>query len=386
MKPRSLRDEEAHRYEGLGVLSAADTIGGDIAAKLIGMSASSIFPVDEALRKLDGTEDFSSMGANTALAVSLACARAASASYHLPLYRYIGGIAANTLPVPMMNLLNGGSHAGNNLDIQEFMVMPTGAESFSQGVEWCCRVYHRLGKLLEQKGLSTAVGDEGGFAPDLPDDEEGLKLLTEAMEDCGLRPGEDMVFALDAAATQWKTAEPQNYLLPKRRAAYTMEQLVEYWEQLTCRYPILSLEDPFHEDDWQGFSQLTHNLDSRVQIVGDDLFATNEKRLSQGITMEAANAVLIKPNQIGTLTQTLETAEAAKKAGLRIVVSHRSGETDDTAIADLAVALNAGQIKAGAPCRGERVAKYNQLLRIQQGLGDNSRWPGKSCFPFRTLF
>lgn len=381
---KELRDENLARFGGKGVLLAVENINSSIKEGLQGASAASAYFIDKKLAELDGTEDFSNLGANAALAVSLACARAACTSYAIPLYRYLGGVCANTLPVPMMNILNGGAHAANNIDIQEFMIMPVGAASFHQGLEWCCRVYHCLGRLLEERKLSTAVGDEGGFAPNLTDDEEAIRLILEAVERCGFHPYQDFVLAIDAAASQWRTEN--GYTLPKKQISYTTQQLTAYWEQLAAKYPIKSLEDPLDEDDWQGFVQLTHRLGDRVQVVGDDLFVTNPKRLWQGITMEAANAVLIKLNQAGTLTQTLQTALMAGKAGLGAVLSHRSGETEDTTIADLAVALNVGQIKTGAPCRSERVAKYNQLLRIEAGLGCGAQYPGKNCFPFRALF
>lgn len=383
---KELRDDMTDRYNGKGVLGAVENINHDLASKLIGMSASSQFAIDEAIHQADGSEDFSVIGANAALAASLACARAASSSYQLPLYRYIGGNAACTLPVPMMNLINGGAHAKNNLDIQEFMVMPVGAENYTQALEWCCKIYHCLGRLLEQKGLSLATGDEGGFSPDLQEDEEALQLLMKAIEDCGLHPYQDIVLALDAAASQWKEQQGDHYILPKRRIRYTTEELLEYWCDLSSRYPLCSLEDPFCEDDWQGFSQITHRLHNTTQIVGDDLFVTNEKRLRQGIYMDAATAILIKPNQIGTLSKTTETILKAHRAGYRTILSHRSGETEDTTIADLAVAFNAGQIKSGAPVHAERVAKYNQLLRIEQGLGKSAKWMGKDCFAFRSMF
>ena len=377
---KELRDENMARFGGKGVLLAVENINSTIHKGLQGVNAACACTVDKKLEELDGTEDFSNIGANAALAVSLACARAASTSYSIPLYRHLGGICANTMPVPMMNILNGGAHANNNVDIQEFMIMPVVAVSFSQAMEWCCQVYHCLGRLLKERRLSTAVGDEGGFAPNLADDEEAIRLVLEAVERCGFHPYQDFVLALDAAASQWHTE--QGYTLPKKQVAYTTQELIAYWEQLAAKYPIQSLEDPLDEDDWQGFVQLTHRLGSRVQIVGDDLFVTSSQRVRQGAAMEAANAVLIKPNQAGTLSKTLEAAAAAGKSNFGRILSHRSGETEDTIIADLAVAINAGQIKTGAPCRSERVAKYNQLLRIEAALGDSAKYPGKGCFPF----
>lgn len=373
-----LRDKDPQRYQGKGTRIAAEHISGAIHDQLRGLSAAATDTIDRTLLELDGTDDKSNLGANALLAVSLACAKAAAASYQMPLYRFLGGVRANTLPVPMMNILNGGAHASNNVDIQEFMVMPVGAQSFSQGLEWCVRVYHTLAALLREKNLSTAVGDEGGFAPNLSDDEEAIVLILEAIERAGFQQYRDFVLALDAAASEWKSKE--GYLLPKKRSVYTTGELISYWEGLCARYPIQSLEDPLGEDDWQGFVQLTHRLGSTVQVVGDDLFVTNPSRLKQGIGMEAANAILIKPNQIGTLTETMDAIDMAQRAGYRTVISHRSGETEDTTIADLAVAVNAGQIKTGAPCRSDRVAKYNQLLRIQQGLGDGARFPTQRCF------
>ena len=317
------------------------------------------------------------LASNVLLPLSLACAKAAASSYHLPLYRYLGGAMSNPLPMPMMNLLNGGAHASNNLDIQEFMVIPVGAQNISQAIEWCSRIHHRLGELLCEKGLSCGVGDEGGFAPNLTGEEEAFLLLTEAGERANLCAGKDFVLALDAAASEWCAQTQgceQEYLLPKSQLHYNTSQLISYWEGLCAQYPIRSLEDPLGENDWQGFVQLTHRLGSRIQLVGDDLFVTDPQRIREGIGMKAANAVLIKPNQIGTLSQTIEAARLAQQNGYRVILSHRSGETEDSSIADLAVAIGAGQIKAGAPCRGERTAKYNQLLRIEEELG------GSACF------
>lgn len=373
-----LRDKEPDRYGGKGTRIAVENINGPIAEALKGRSAAATEQIDRTLIELDDTEGKSSLGANATLAVSLACAKAAAASFEMPLYRFLGGVRANTLPVPMMNILNGGAHASNNVDIQEFMIMPVGASSFSEGLEWCVRVYHKLASILKEKSLSTAVGDEGGFAPSLADDEDAIVLILDAIEQAGFSQYRDFVLALDAAASEWKT--DTGYLLPKKKTAYTTEQLISHWESLCSRYPIQSLEDPLSEEDWQGFVQLTHKLGSSVQIVGDDLFVTNPARLRQGISMEAANAILIKPNQIGTLSETLEAIAIAQKSGYRTIISHRSGETEDTTIADIAVAVNAGQIKTGAPCRSDRVAKYNQLLRIESGMNGTARFPAHHCF------
>lgn len=373
-----LRDKDGVRYSGKGVRIAVENINGTIQDGINGMNAADIDTIDRRLLELDGTEDKSGLGANALLAVSLACAKAAAASYKTPLYRFLGGVRAKTLPVPMMNILNGGAHSTNNVDIQEFMIMPVGATSFAECLEWCTRVYHNLKAILNEKNLSTGIGDEGGFAPNLASDEDAIVLILEAIERSGFRQYTDFVLALDAAASEWKSKE--GYLLPKKGTKYTTEELISHWEGLCSRYPIYSIEDPLNEDDWQGFVQLTHKIGNHTQIVGDDLFVTNPKRLKQGIEMEAANAILIKPNQIGTLTETLEAISIAQKAGCRTIISHRSGETEDTTIADIAVAVNAGQIKTGAPCRSDRVAKYNQLLRIEYGLGESAIYPGMNCF------
>jgi len=321
------------------------------------------------------------LGSNAMLGVSLACAKAAAISYRLPLYRYLGGSNANILPVPMMNILNGGAHASNNLDIQELMIIPHKAESFSQALEQCCRVYHRLKEILKEKGLCTAVGDEGGFAPNLGSEDEAFGLLMQAIDRAGFMPEEDFVLGIDAAASEWANPIPQSpdesmpdkpYTLPKSNLSYTAEELIAHWEGLCAKYPIRSIEDPLGENDWQSFVQITHRLGSRIQIVGDDLFVTNPERIREGIGMKAANAVLIKPNQIGTLSQTLEAVQIAQRAGWKTILSHRSGETEDCCIADIAVACGAGQIKTGAPCRGERTAKYNQLLRIEESLNSSN--------------
>lgn len=372
-----LRDHDPSRYLGKGVQKAVDQIYHLAAPALIGCSVSQQQTIDQRLLSLIDPDSEQGLASNVLLPLSLACAKAAASSYHLPLYRYLGGAMSNTLPMPMMNLLNGGAHASNNLDIQEFMVIPVGAQNISQAIEWCSRIHHRLGELLCEKGLSCGVGDEGGFAPNLTGEEKAFLLLTEAGERANLCAGKDFVLALDAAASEWCAQTQgceQEYLLPKSQLHYNTSQLISYWEGLCAQYPIRSLEDPLGENDWQGFVQLTHRLGSRIQLVGDDLFVTDPQRIREGIGMKAANAVLIKPNQIGTLSQTIEAARLAQQNGYRVILSHRSGETEDSSIADLAVAIGAGQIKAGAPCRGERTAKYNQLLRIEEELG------GSACF------
>jgi len=335
--------------------------------------------IDNVMLDLDGTDNKAKLGANAILSVSLAVARAAAASIGIPLYRYIGGCDAHTLPVPMMNILNGGAHASNNVDIQEFMIMPVGATSFTEGLRWCAEVFHSLKKVLSDRGLSTAVGDEGGFAPNLDDDEEALKAIIEGIEKAGYRPGEQFKIAMDPAASEWYEKDG-SYLLPKKQKRLSAEELIDFWSKLTEKYPIISLEDGLAEEDWNGWKKLTEKLGKKVQIVGDDLFVTNTKRLKKGIDLGVSNSILIKLNQIGTLTETLEAIYMAQRAGFTTVVSHRSGETEDTIIADLAVAMNAGQIKTGAPSRGERVAKYNRLLQIENELGRTALYKGMSSF------
>lgn len=373
-----LRDGDSKRYGGRGVCKAVQHIRTEINDALTGADAADTARLDAALCALDGTPDKSRLGANALLAVSLAAARAAATGLGLPLYRFLGGSSAVTLPVPMMNILNGGAHAANSLDVQEFMIMPVGAPDFREGVRWCCEVYHTLGKVLREQGLSTGVGDEGGYAPDLDSDAQALEYLLRAIEQAGYRPGDDFVLAMDAAASEWKT--PEGYRLPKQNTWYTAEALIAHWETLCSHYPIRSIEDPLDEEDWEGWTRLTAALGDRIQLVGDDLFVTHTARLRQGMEQGCANAILIKPNQIGTLTQTMSAIRLAKQGGYAAIVSHRSGETEDTAIADIAVALNAGQIKTGAPSRSERVAKYNRLLRIHESLGDTAYWPGAHCF------
>lgn len=362
-----LRDGDETRYGGKGVLKAVDNVNGEIADAVIGWDASDQRGLDHILINLDGTENKSRLGANAILGVSLAAAHAAAASFGLPLYQYLGGVNAHVLPVPMMNVLNGGAHADNNVDIQESMIMPVGASSFRDGLRMCAEVYHTLKAVLKERGLSTAVGDEGGFAPDLPSNEAAMELLCEAIEKAGYTAGSDIVLATDVAASEI-LGDDGLYHLSGDHAAKTAEQMIEFYDHLISEYPIVSIEDGLGEEDWEGWKLLTDSLGDKVQLVGDDLFVTNTERLSRGIAEGVANSILIKLNQIGTLTETFEAVQMAQRAGYTAVISHRSGETADTTIADLAVALNAGQIKTGAPCRSERVAKYNQLLRIEEGL------------------
>ena len=359
-----LRDESS-RFGGKGVQKAVKNINNIICTTLCGFNAADQYGLDRTLKELDGTDNKSKLGANAMLAVSLAAARAAANSYSLPLYRYIGGISGIKLPIPMMNILNGGAHASNNVDIQEFMIVPVGAESFSEALRMGSEIYHSLGKVLSEKNLGTAVGDEGGFAPDLSSDEEAIETILEAIKFAGYDT--DIVkIALDAASSEWHNGS--EYFMPKRNELLSTSSLIDYWERLCTAYPIISLEDPLGEEDWQGWSELTKRIGKYVQIVGDDLFVTNVQRLNKGIAEKSANAILIKYNQIGTLSETLDAIRTARANGFRTVISHRSGETEDTAIADLAVGMNAGQIKSGAPCRTDRTAKYNRLLRIEAEL------------------
>jgi enolase len=374
-----LRDDDKMRYQGKGVLKAVENVNIAIFEAIKGMDVCQQNAIDNVMLDLDGTDNKAKLGANAILSVSLAVARAAAASIGIPLYRYIGGCDAHTLPVPMMNILNGGAHASNNVDIQEFMIMPVGATSFTEGLRWCAEVFHSLKKVLSDRGLSTAVGDEGGFAPNLDDDEEALKAIIEGIEKAGYRPGEQFKIAMDPAASEWYEKDG-SYLLPKKQKRLSAEELIDFWSKLTEKYPIISLEDGLAEEDWNGWKKLTEKLGKKVQIVGDDLFVTNTKRLKKGIDLGVSNSILIKLNQIGTLTETLEAIYMAQRAGFTTVVSHRSGETEDTIIADLAVAMNAGQIKTGAPSRGERVAKYNRLLQIENELGRTALYKGMSSF------
>ena len=358
-----LRDGDQRRYGGKGVLKAVRSVSEIISPALEKVPSLTVREIDHVLCKLDGTPNKAHLGANATLAVSMAAARAIAAHYRMPLYRFLGGAVAYQLPRPMMNILNGGAHAGNNIDIQEFMIVPTGAPNFREGLRWCAEITHTLGQQLKARGLSTGVGDEGGFAPDLESDEAAIEAVLEAVDKAGY--GGKVQLALDAAGSEW-AQENGHYRLPKRGKELDTEDMIEYWENLVQKYPILSIEDPLGEEDWQGWAEMTRRLGDKVQLVGDDLFVTNSERLRQGMDEGAGNAILIKPNQIGTLTETLDCIELAKRGGYKTIISHRSGETEDTFIADLAVAVNAGQIKTGAPCRTERVAKYNRLLRIEE--------------------
>ena len=357
-----LRDGDQRRYGGKGVLKADRNVSEIISPALEKAPSLTVREIDQVLCKLDGTPNKAHLGANATLAVSMAAARAIAAHYRMPLFRFLGGANAHQLPRPMMNILNGGAHAGNNIDIQEFMIIPVGAESFREGLRWCAEITHTLGSQLKARGLSTGVGDEGGFAPNLESDEAAIEAVLEAIDKAGYSG--KVKLALDAAGSEW--VQGNRYRLPKRGKEFSTEDMIEYWEGLVQKYPILSIEDPLGEEDWQGWAELTRRLGDKVQLVGDDLFVTNVERLQQGMDEGAGNAILIKPNQIGTLTETMDCIELAKRGGYRTVISHRSGETEDTFIADLAVATNAGQIKTGAPCRTERVAKYNRLLRIEE--------------------
>lgn len=361
-----LRDNDLTHYGGKGVEKAAEIISSVIGKAIRDRDASNIKEIDDIMIDLDGTMDKSRLGANSMLAVSIAVCKAAAKAQGVPLYRYIGGACALKMPVPMSNILNGGCHSSNNIDIQEFMIMPAGACCFKEGIRWCSEVYHTLGKLLKERGLSTAVGDEGGFAPNLSGNEEAIEIIMEAVEKAGYQMGKDFYIALDAAASEWKAEN--GYLLPKTGEYYTTEQLIDYWKALCEKYPICSIEDPLDEEDWEGWKKITVELGGKIQLVGDDLFVTNTKRLEQGITNKCGNSILIKLNQIGTVSETIEAVKMAHDAGYTAIVSHRSGETEDTTIADLAVGLGTGQIKTGAPCRSERTAKYNRLIRIEEEL------------------
>ena len=374
-----LRDGDKSRYMGNGVQNAVNNVNTAISSCLKGREAAMQPEIDRMMLELDGTENKSKLGANAILAVSLAAAKAAASAYCMPLYKYIGGCDARILPVPMMNILNGGAHASNNVDIQEFMIMPVGAPCFSQGLRWCAEVFQSLKKVLSSRGLSTAVGDEGGFAPNLKDDEDALDAIMEAIEKAGYKAGSQFMIAMDPASSEWFQKDG-SYLLPKKQKKMSVQELVGFWDSLVSKYPIISLEDGVAEEDWNGWAQLTKQLGQKVQLVGDDLFVTNTKRLKKGIELGVGNSILIKLNQIGTLTETLEAIRTAQRAGYTAVVSHRSGETEDTTIADLVVAVNAAQIKTGAPSRSERVAKYNRLLRIQEELGKSAQYQGMSSF------
>lgn len=375
-----LRDGDKGRYGGKGVTKAVENINTAINDAVCGLDASDIYAVDRAMIKADGTKDKSKLGANAILAVSIAAARAASISLDIPLYRFLGGISGNRLPVPMMNILNGGAHAANTVDVQEFMIMPVGAPSFKEALRWCAEVFHALAALLKSKGLATSVGDEGGFAPDLASDEEAIQYILEAVKNAGYEPGKDFMIAMDAASSEWKGSKKGEYVLPKARTKFTSAELIEHWKKLVEKYPIISIEDALDEEDWEGWQLLTKELGGKVQLVGDDLFVTNTERLAKGISLGCGNSILIKLNQIGSVSETLEAIKMAHKAGYTAISSHRSGETADTTIADLAVALNTCQIKTGAPSRSERVAKYNQLLRIEEELGESAVYPQMGAF------
>ena len=375
-----LRDGDKSRFGGKGVTKAVENINTVINDALKGVDASDIYAVDAAMIAADGTKDKSNLGANAILAISIASARAAANALEIPLYRFLGGVNGNRLPVPMMNILNGGAHAANTVDVQEFMIMPVGAPSFKEALRWCAEVFHALAALLKSKGLATSVGDEGGFAPDLASDEEAIQYILDAVKDAGYEPGKDFMIAMDAASSEWKGEKKGEYVLPKAGTKFTSEELIEHWKKLVDRYPIISIEDALDEEDWEGWQKLTAELGDKVQLVGDDLFVTNTERLSKGIELGCGNSILIKLNQIGSVSETLEAIKMAHKAGYTAISSHRSGETEDTTIADLAVALNTCQIKTGAPSRSERVAKYNQLLRIEEELGASAVYPGKAAF------
>ena len=375
-----LRDGDKARFGGKGVSKAVANIKGPIAAAITGLNAGDIYGVDRAMLKADGTKDKSNLGANAILAVSIACCHAAAEALGIPLYRFLGGVGGTRLPVPMMNILNGGAHAANTVDVQEFMIMPAGACCFKEGLRMCTEVFHSLQSLLKSRGLATAVGDEGGFAPDLSSDEEAIQVILEAVEKAGYRPGSDFVLAIDAASSEWKTGIKGQYRLPKSGQTFTSAELTAHWKALCDKYPIYSIEDGLDEEDWEGWQMLTKELGGKVQLVGDDLFVTNTERLKKGIELGCGNSILIKLNQIGSVSETLEAIGMAHRAGYTAIVSHRSGETEDTTISDLAVALNACQIKTGAPSRSERVAKYNQLLRIEESLGKSAVYPGFDAF------
>ena len=376
-----LRDGDKERYLGKGVTKAVANINTTINDVLAGMDASDIYAIDAAMIKADGTKGKTKLGANAILAVSIACCRAAGTALEIPLYRFLGGISGNKLPVPMMNIVNGGCHAlSSGLDVQEFMIMPVGAPSFKECLRWCAEVFHALAAILKERGLATSVGDEGGFAPALKSDEEAIETILEAVKKAGYEPAKDFRIAMDAASSEWKTGTVGEYKLPKAGTVYTSEQLIEHWKSLVEKYPIISIEDALDEEDWEGWQKLTKELGDKVQLVGDDLFVTNTERLSKGIQLGCGNSILIKLNQIGSVSETLEAIKMAHKAGYTAISSHRSGETADTTIADLAVALNTCQIKTGAPSRSERVAKYNQLLRIEEELGESAVYPGMDAF------
>ena len=376
-----LRDGDKSRYGGKGVSKAVENINTIINDVLLGMDPMDIYAVDRAMIEADGTKDKSKLGANAILAVSIATCKAAANALDIPLYRFLGGANGNRLPVPMMNILNGGAHATNSVDTQEFMIMPAGAPSFREGLRWCTEVFHALQKILKDEGNTTAVGDEGGFAPNLASDEDTIEHILKAIRDAGYEPGKDFVLAMDAAASEWKSEKGKGfYHQPKSGKDFTSDELIAHWKSLVEKYPIYSIEDGLDEEDWAGWEKMTKELGDKVQLVGDDLFVTNTERLSKGIKLGCGNSILIKLNQIGSVSETLEAIKMAHKAGYTAISSHRSGETEDTTIADLAVALNTCQIKTGAPSRSERVAKYNQLLRIEEELGEGACYPGFAAF------
>lgn len=375
-----LRDKDKSRYGGKGVLKAVSNVNDVIAPELIGLSIFEQTLIDRVLIELDGTKSKEKLGANSILGVSMAVARAAANELQMPLYKYIGGVNAKTLPVPMMNILNGGEHANNNVDIQEFMILPVGAKSFNEALRMGAEIYHELKNVLKDKGLQTGVGDEGGFAPDLKSNEEALEVIVSAIEKAGYKPGEDVYLGLDVASTEFYNAEKKIYEMKGEGKSYTVSELISYYKKLIDKYPLISIEDAFAEDDWEAWEEFTNEVDGKIQLVGDDLFVTNTERLEDGIKKNVANSILIKLNQIGTLTETIDAVKMAMKAGYTAVISHRSGETEDSFIADLAVALNAGQIKSGAPARTDRVAKYNELLRIEEELGEEAEYLGLKTF------
>ena len=375
-----LRDGDADRYLGKGTLKAVAHVNEEIADALIGFEAEDQRAIDAEMLELDGTENKGNFGANAILGVSLAVAKAAAESAELPLYKYVGGVNANLLPTPMMNILNGGAHADNNVDFQEFMIMPVGAPTFAEALRWCAEIYHTLKKVLHDAGLGGGIGDEGGFAPNFKTNEEPLEYIVRACEQAGYKPGSEIMFAMDPASTEFYNADSGKYVLAGEGRELTSDEMVDYWAALVEKYPIISIEDGMAEEDWDGWKKLTDRIGDKVQLVGDDLFVTNSKRLAKGIELGCANAILVKVNQIGSLTETMEAIQMAKQAGYACVMSHRSGETEDTTIADLAVATNAGQIKTGAPARSDRVAKYNQLIRIEEELGDAGQYAGMKAF------
>lgn len=377
-----LRDGDKSKFGGKGVSKAVENVNTKIREAIIGLNAENIYEVDAAMIKADGTKGKKNFGANAILAVSIATCNAAANALGIPLYRFLGGANANVLPVPMMNILNGGAHASNSVDSQEFMIMPVGAPSFSEGLRWCTEVFHKLAALLKSKGLAASVGDEGGFAPDMASDSEAIEFILQAIKDAGYVPGDDFRIAMDPASSEWKDTSKGkgHYHQPKSGKEFTSEELIAHWKELCDKYPIVSIEDGLDEEDWEGWQIMRKELGGRLQLVGDDLYVTNTERLAKGIELKAANSILIKLNQIGSVSETLEAIKMAHKAGMTAVISHRSGETEDTTIADLAVAVNAGQIKTGAPSRSERVAKYNRLLRIEEELGESAKYLGKKAF------